>query len=166
MHTTRQLIEALRVKLSEGQRRTVSDAAISRILGLSNGAMPAYNNKGVTLSDSVAIKVAEHLEMDPGYVLACMHAERAKLEADRAAWRKVAERLGGVAACLVLALVVFPGIDLPSPGAMSEAAAPLCVLCQIEAMPIGAAILALVALLSPLSMRLLARFRFPPPRVN
>jgi hypothetical protein len=48
----------------------------------------------------MAIRVAELLELDPGYVLACMAAERAQRPVVREAW----ERLAASLAVLVMAV--------------------------------------------------------------
>jgi hypothetical protein len=87
MKTTRELLEAARL-LCEPP----TYYRLAKELGISRQAMTRYRQGG-TFDDAVAIGIAELLGLEPGYVLACMGAERAKRPAVRQVWEKVAEGL-------------------------------------------------------------------------
>lgn len=98
MHTTIELIEAAKEKLG-----FASDGQLARRLDLSRSAISCYRNKSVTLDDSTAEKIAEILEMPPEYVVACMHAERARGTPQRALWERMAKRMATAAAVAIFA---------------------------------------------------------------
>ena len=75
-----------------------TDYQLARFLGISHQAITQYRNKGTTLRDDVALRVAELLELPPGKVLADMQAERAKDARVRDAWRQIAARMADAAA--------------------------------------------------------------------
>jgi len=85
-----------------------SDYAIAKLLGITKNALSLYRNGKSYFGEDVAMKVAEILELEDGYVLACIAAERTKNERAKRAW----QHLGGFAAALaVLAVLPFvPGI--------------------------------------------------------
>lgn len=75
-----------------------------------------------TLGDEAALKVAELLDLDPAYVLACAHAERAKNDPEKAVWQRMADMVTehrALAASIVMVLAVLPFADTLSP--MSDA---------------------------------------------
>lgn len=80
-------LDALRARLSVD-----SDAKVAAALGLTRSAASQYRARGVTFDDSVALKVAGILGIEPETVLADMHAERAKDPAVRQAWERIARR--------------------------------------------------------------------------
>ena len=94
-----------------------SDYALSKSSGISQANISRYRNGG-TFDDEVAIKVAEILELDPGYVLACIQAERSKRPQVRDAWEKIAR---GLAASLA---AVFVGVASPQPSQASPTPSP------------------------------------------
>lgn len=100
METTRQLLA--RVKLATGAR---SDYRLAKVLGVGPSSVRHWN-RGTTLSDDMAIKVARLIHEPEGYVLACMAAERSEREEQRAIWRTVAERMRSTAAVLFVACLV------------------------------------------------------------
>jgi plasmid maintenance system antidote protein VapI len=110
MKTTTELLDAVKTRYA-----IPSDNALAPRLGITRSMVSRYRNKGEAFGDETALRVAELLDLDPGYVLAVMHSERASNEAARTAWAKLAERLktGGVAAALVL-LVTAHGLS-PTP---------------------------------------------------
>lgn len=84
-----------------------SDYALSKFLGITKQAVSNYRHGKSFLDTDQAMKVAELLEMPPGYVLASIEAERAdrmKKGAAGTAWRHAAALLrhGGRAAGLFL----------------------------------------------------------------
>lgn len=66
-----------------------NDSEISRQLGISSAAVSQWRTGKRALSPAMAVRVAELLEIEPEYVLACMHAERV----DDALARPFLERL-------------------------------------------------------------------------
>jgi len=81
MNTTIQFLDALKAR-----HCGASDYAISKILGVTQQTVSRYRVGKDFLGDSTAIRVAKLLEIDPAYVVACAHAERAKAEDEKAVW--------------------------------------------------------------------------------
>lgn len=106
-----------------------SDYALAKRLGMSSERISKYRTRGGALAEDNALKVAQLLELDEGYVLACMEAERAHSTAAKRAWEKLADRLksGGVAAALLL-LVAAPA-PTPANAAPPPGNAVVCILC-------------------------------------
>lgn len=117
METTNDLLD--RIKAKHGLR---SDYALAGLLGMSRERISRYRNTNGQLGDDAAVRVAELLDIDVGYVLACAAHERAKSDAARDAWERLAElvKRHGVAAGLAI-LTVAP--------AVRDAA--VCILCQV-----------------------------------
>jgi transcriptional regulator with XRE-family HTH domain len=88
MKTTRELLEAARL-LCEPP----TYYRLAKVLGVSRQAMTKYRQGAGTFEDAVALRVAELLGLDAGYLLACMSAERESRPAVRQVWEKVAEGL-------------------------------------------------------------------------
>lgn len=92
MLNTQQLIE-----MAKDRQGITSYYRLARVLGIGDNAMHNYRH-GRTPDDARAMKLAELAGIDPGYVLLCMAAERAKDDAQRAALtataQLVAEMLG------------------------------------------------------------------------
>ncbi len=110
MKTTEEFLNALRVRYS------VSDRKAAGLLGLSQAAVSRWRTGHDFPSDQQCLKMAQLLDIDGGYVMACVHAERARLPDDKAAWQRLAERIGGMAACVLV------GVGLagaPAPGQAS-----------------------------------------------
>jgi len=85
-----------------------SDYALAPFLGVSRAQVSKYRNHKDYLSDVTAIRIAELLGLDAGYVMACIHAERSSNDETRAVWEQVADkmsRMGHVAALGFLAFV-------------------------------------------------------------
>lgn len=117
MNTTLDYLEAVKQKLKKGDEE-VSDYRLAKELEISRAAVSKYKNKGDTLSEETAMKVASILEIEPIVVLAAIHAEKAKTAEIKAAWRGLVERLGSVAAMCLIAT----GINAfqPAPALASE----------------------------------------------
>ena len=81
-----------------------SDYALAKILHTSHQAIYNYMAKGRVLSDDIAVRAATVLEIDASIVLALVHVENAKSDTEKRAWIDLLERLGGVAAALVLGI--------------------------------------------------------------
>lgn len=89
---TNQLLDAVKDRFN-----IPSDYALAPKIGVTRAMVSRYRNRAESLSDDKAMLVADLLELDPGYVLNCMNAERAKTEAAKAAWERAAERLAALA---------------------------------------------------------------------
>ena len=105
-----------------------SDYKLAKLIGITYQAVSQYRNKGTTLRDDVALKVAELLELPPGKVLADMQAERAKDARVRDAWRQIAARMADAAAWA--GVVILAGVFgvvfglLPSKAEAGQSVAP------------------------------------------
>ena len=113
MKTTIEFLDALKAKTG-----AASDYAIAPILGVTKGAVSLWRNHKGFFDDSTAIRVSKLLEIDPAYVVACVHSERAKGDDQKAVWREIMEKFGGVAASVVIG---FTACALPSPEAFAAA---------------------------------------------
>jgi len=83
-----------------------SDYALAARLGTTRAALSSYRTGRSKPDDTTAAKLAEMAGLDPGQVIAWMHADRAKDPAARAMWESIAERLkagAATAACAILA---------------------------------------------------------------
>lgn len=80
-----------------------SDYRIAKLLGTTQSCVLRWTKHGKSLDDKYAIRVAELLELEPGYVLACIHAERSNDDNVTKHWEKIA---GQFAACFALAIFV------------------------------------------------------------
>ena len=88
------------------------------------------------LSDEYALKVADLLGLEGGYVLACIAAERSKNERVKKAWAWWADHKSLAAVLAVLAVLPFaPWIDQDSLSGIAllgftTTGGELCILCQ------------------------------------
>lgn len=94
-----------------------SDYALAPFLGVSQQTISQYRAKPQYLDDKVAIKVAQLLDLHPGYVLACVHAERAKRPEVREVWEKTANALKGFGLAVLVALSAPSAAQSYSPSA-------------------------------------------------
>jgi hypothetical protein len=78
-----------------------SDYALAAKLGVSPQRVSHFRNGREIPGDKAALHLAQLAQLDPGYVLACLHAERAKRPAERKAWQALA-RKAGIAAMLLI----------------------------------------------------------------
>jgi plasmid maintenance system antidote protein VapI len=91
METTKQFYE--RAKAAAGAK---SDYEFARTLGLTRAAVSKYVTGKSSFDDGVAESIAKILGLEPGYVMACAHAERSKDTKNRARWLHVAALLAAV----------------------------------------------------------------------
>ncbi len=96
MKTTVQFLDAVRDRYG-----LTSDYQLAKLLGVGQTNISRYRNRGGTMDDHIAIRVAELLKLDPGYVLACVQAERAATEEVRKIWTKTAKALAGTAVAIL-----------------------------------------------------------------
>jgi hypothetical protein len=73
--------------------RVESDYALAKILDTRHTNISNYRNGRSHFDGVMCIKVAKVLHIDPGYVMACMEAERTKNDEVRKVWEKVARVL-------------------------------------------------------------------------
>lgn len=117
MKTTIEFLDALKAS-----QNLPSDYALAPVLGVTRSQVSKWRVGKDYLGDSTAIRVAELLDLHPGYVMACCHAERAKKAEEKAAWALVIERLGGLAASIALGVSLF--VPSPPAGAVVAYSAP------------------------------------------
>jgi hypothetical protein len=82
--------------------------ALAPRLGITRASMSRLSAGRDHPSDDTVLKISGIVKMDPDYLMACIHAERAKSEPVRQVWERLAEKLGGLAAALVLAVALAP----------------------------------------------------------
>lgn len=102
MKATVQFLDAVKSRHS-----IPSDYALAPMLGITRAQVSRLRHGKDFFSDVTAMKVAGLLEIDAGIVVASAHAERAKSEGEKALWRSVIDRLGGVAACLLIGVATL-----------------------------------------------------------
>lgn len=116
-----------------------SDYALAKWLDLTPQQISKYRSKKDHMGDETAARVASLLGMDAGFVVASIHAERARTDAGRALWQGIAARLerAGVAAVAFVMMLGFSGT--PDGGAMAAERStmqafnsPVCILCLIR----------------------------------
>lgn len=110
-----------------------SDYAAAKLLGLTPQQLSKYRNGKDYPGDDAAMKIAEALQIDAGWVLACVHADRAENGPARLVWEGIAARLkrAGLAAVVAVLAVVCVGVA-PSPAdARTLEQGGVCILCQM-----------------------------------
>lgn len=120
MHSTHQLLDAAKARAG-----LQSDYKLGIALGLTSDSAVTHYRKGRSHpDDKTGRRLADLAGLDEGYVLACLHAERAKDEDSRQAWQRIAKRLEGIAAALLLAVLAnLFGVTFDQ-GAMAKTPAP------------------------------------------
>lgn len=108
MKTTADFLDALRAKLE-----LPSDGRLADHLGMHRQHVSRYRTLGVSFDDEMSLKVADILELDPVFVVACMHAQREKNAAVRKVWEKIATLSIGATAC-ALVFLALPFGALPN----------------------------------------------------
>lgn len=117
MLTTQELLERF-----ARQHNLQSDYAVAKRLGIDRQRMSSYKRQGVTLGPEIAIAIADTLNLDRGYVLACMAAERAKRSDEKRAWESLAKKAATAAMLLILVgLVSVTDINAASASEITSA---------------------------------------------
>jgi transcriptional regulator with XRE-family HTH domain len=101
MRTTSEILDAVRAKTG-----APSDYALRLYLGVTRQQISKYRNGHDVLSDDVAIRIAEILEVEPLLVLATVHAERSRSETAKKTWTGIIDKLGGTAAAVALGIML------------------------------------------------------------
>lgn len=91
-----------------------SDYQLAKFLGVTRSCVSKLQSGRDYLGEETAIKVSKALKIDAGYVIACSHVERAKNEEIRATWRSVVEKLGSVAATVIIGIAAYTLPVLPA----------------------------------------------------
>jgi transcriptional regulator with XRE-family HTH domain len=102
MKTTLDYLNAVKAKTG-----AVSDYALAKELGITRATVSAYMRKGGSFSDKTAVKVAKILDIELSEVLLAAHIERTQNETVKSAYKSIFERLGGVAASVLVASALF-----------------------------------------------------------
>lgn len=107
MKTTPEFIELLKAK--HGLK---SNYAVAKFLGQTDTAVARWSHGKGSFSDETAMAFADLLDIDPAYVVACMHAERAKHAKEKQLWERIATTMTGLAAGLAI-MLILPTFTLP-----------------------------------------------------
>ncbi len=96
-----------------------SDYAVHKLLNVTHQQIANYRKGKSLMGDEAALKAAELLELEPDYLLACLHAERSSDAEVSKVWAGLAEKLkktSATTAALAFA-ILFTGD--PDGGAMA-----------------------------------------------
>lgn len=99
MKTTCDFLDAVKARHS-----LPSDYALAAKLGVTRAAISKFRIRKDPMGDSTAIQVAKLLELDPAVIIAAVHCERAKKPDEKAVWAAMLEKLGGLAALVLLGI--------------------------------------------------------------
>lgn len=105
MHTTADFLNQIREKYG-----LKSNYALARKLGQTDTSIARWAHGKGSFSDETCLQVADLLDLDPAFVVACIHAERAKNEAEKKLWERIAARMS-IAAALV-GIMSLPFVSL------------------------------------------------------
>jgi len=105
MHTTAELLDLAKA------RHSVSDWKLSSLLDVVPSAVKNYRAGRSFPDDAVAQRLADLACLDAGYVVACIHAQRAGSDQAKALWIGIADRLqkAGAAAAVLVAILGVSG---------------------------------------------------------
>lgn len=137
MKSTREWIDA--VKQRHG---LTSDYQLAQRWQVTRQLISAYRSGREYLSEDTAAKVAADLGIELALVLACVAGERARMPSARDAWRLLAERLGGTAAAVLVALLLA-GLDTGDAAAVAYSAGAVLPLCIMLTLPIAIFVIAI-----------------------
>ncbi len=96
-----------------------SDYKPGLTLGVVPSAVKNYRKGRSRPDDVVARRLAKLAGFDEGYVVACLHYERAQDDEARSIWLAIAERLKTVAAAVVAATLSVLAVVMPDGGAQA-----------------------------------------------
>ena len=125
MQNTVDFIDAIKARLS-----LPSDYAVAKVLEIKPQSIYSYRAKREFFGAVTAIKAAGILDLPPGYILACVAAEREKRPQVRRAWEKAAKALQNTAATAFIG--VFALMAATSPAVDGACYTLRCILCQIR----------------------------------
>jgi hypothetical protein len=116
MHTTKQFVAMLQEQIAAEMHlpEPASYYRVAATLEISETAVLRWKDGKGTMSDAVALKVANRLQMSEAYVMACIRAEREKDPDVLKVWQAIAESCGrnaerfvGKAVSILLASMAF-----------------------------------------------------------
>ena len=110
------------------QKEWSSDYRVAKELGFRASTISQYRSHGGTLDENIALKIAAALDEQPEIILLDQAIERSKNDEARSALSRALKRLGGVAACALIATVSVA----PNPAQASATVATDCILCKIS----------------------------------
>lgn len=115
MKSTADFIQEIKVKYD-----LKSNYAVAKLLDQTDTAIARWSKGKSTFSDESAIHVAKLLDLDPAYVVACVHAERAKPSEEKKLWERIAAMMqtkeaAGLAAALAV-FMILPTTDFSDHG--------------------------------------------------
>ena len=84
MRTTIEFLNALKAK-----NGGASDYRISQLLGCTRASVSKYRTGRSFFDNQTAIKMAKLLDVDAGYIAACVHLERAKSDEEKELWSSI-----------------------------------------------------------------------------
>lgn len=105
MKTTVEFLNAVKAK-----HHLPSDGRLAVMLGLTRASISRFQQGKDFLGDETAMKVADLLDIDPAFVVACVHAERAKRPEEKALWSSIATRASSIAAGVVFAVILSASV--------------------------------------------------------
>lgn len=119
MKTTADYLDELRAHYD-----APSDNALALKMGIHRQYMSQYRLKKTAFDDDTCLRVADILCTDPAYVVACMHAQRAKEPKIKQVWERIAEKMAAVAAVLAVVMMLpfaadFSSVPAPAFSAVS-----------------------------------------------
>jgi len=88
MLNTKQILDLIKKKYG-----LTSDYQLFKFTGWGQSSISNYRTKPQYLSDKHAIQAAKLLDLPAGFVMACVHAERAKIKAIKSEWENAAALL-------------------------------------------------------------------------
>ena len=100
MKTTAEFLNEIKIKYN-----LKSNYALAKLMQQTETSISRWIHGRTTLSDESALQVADLLEIDPAYVVACVHAERAS-DKTRKIWERMATLTAGLAALVILSVAV------------------------------------------------------------
>lgn len=125
-----------------GKKGILSDYALAKLLGLTRQTISAHKSGSAkAFGDETGERIAQLLDLDPAYVLACLAAERAKRPDVRATWQRVAKvfsrakqaaKVASVALAVVLLNLAAPRDGVAAPGAGGVSTGPCYTLCAVR----------------------------------
>lgn len=127
MNDTVKLLDRLAASLGDA-----SDYRIAQVLGINKATVSRWRVGKGSFSDETALKVAELLHENPGYLLAVAAGERATDEQARKAWGTAAKVLRRSAAAVVAIAMLVPAPQAEA--SQTRPGAGVCILCYIRRM--------------------------------
>lgn len=111
---TNEILDAIKARYN-----LPSDYAVHKLLGVTHQQIGNYRKGKSLMGDDAALKAAELLDLEPDYLFACLHAERAGDSEVSKVWSSLADKLKKTSATTAaLAFAILFTAD-PDGGAMA-----------------------------------------------